>query len=132
VLELCMEGIYTKDRLATVPKALFDKYFDRIPNPDRDSKEELYKVRPILQNMIAFRRINLSKPPFTIHGPIDIVFCRNVMIYFDKDVRTRLLSEIYRVLRPGGYLFVGHSESLTSLKTDFVAVRPSIYHKQQD
>ncbi|MDR2733484.1 MAG: methyltransferase domain-containing protein [Spirochaetota bacterium] len=128
VLALCMEGVYPKERLATVPKPMLDKYFTRIANPE--GGEESYKVRPILQNMIAFRRINLSTPPFSIHGPIDIVFCRNVMIYFDKDVRTRLLSEIYRVLRPGGYLFVGHSESLTSLKTEFTPVRPAIYYKK--
>jgi chemotaxis protein methyltransferase CheR len=128
VLALCMEGVYPKERLSTVPKPMLDKYFSRIDNPD--GGEELYKARPILQNMISFRRINLSTPPFTIHGPIDIVFCRNVMIYFDKDVRTRLLSEIYRVLRPGGYLLVGHSESLTSLKTDFAPIRPSIYCKK--
>jgi len=132
VLALCMEGVYSKERLSTVPKPLLDKYFTPADNPDPNSKEELFKARPILQNMISFRRINLSTPPFTIHGPIDIVFCRNVMIYFDKDVRTRLLSEIYRVLRPGGYLFVGHSESLTSLKTEFVALRPSIYYKRAE
>jgi len=128
VLQLCAEGIYDKDRVATVPPAWLEKYFTRLP-AGADG-EEKWKVRPILQNMLAFRRANLSTPPFPIKGPIDIVFCRNVMIYFDKEVRTRLVTEIYRVLRSGGYLFVGHSESLSSLRTEFKLVRPSVYMKE--
>jgi len=126
MLQHCMQGVYPKQRVATIPANLLQKYFTRIEGPDG---EELWKVRPILSDMTVFRRANLSTPPFTIKGPIDIAFCRNVMIYFDKQVRTRLVSEIFRVLRPGGYLFVGHSENLTSLKTDFVSVQPSVYRK---
>ena len=126
VLQHCMQGVYTQQRVATIPPPLLQKYFTPLSGPDG---EELWQVRPILQDMTVFRRTNLSTPPFPIKGPIDIVFCRNVMIYFDKDVRTRLVTEIFRVLRQGGYLFVGHSENLTSLKTDFQSVRPSIYRK---
>ncbi len=64
-----------------------------------------------------------------MRGPFDIVFCRNVMIYFDNDVRRRLLGEIGRLLRPGGYLMVGHAESLTGMLMDLKVVRPSIYMK---
>jgi chemotaxis protein methyltransferase CheR len=63
-------------------------------------------------------------------GPFDAVFCRNVMIYFDNPVRKALLEEIRRLLRPGGYLFVGHAESLTARLTDLEVVRPSIYRKR--
>jgi len=128
VLASCLEGVYPQERLATVPANLLTKYFTRVSNPDPNG-DELWKVRPILQDMVAFRRANLSTPPFPIKGPIDLVFCRNVMIYFDKEVRTRLVSEIYRVTRRGGYLIIGHSESLTTIKTDFEPVRPSVYHK---
>jgi chemotaxis protein methyltransferase CheR len=62
-------------------------------------------------------------------GPFDIVFCRNVMIYFDDEVRKRLLDEIYRLIKPGGYLLVGHAESLTGMLSGFKSVKPSVYIK---
>ena len=64
-----------------------------------------------------------------MHGPMDAVFCRNVMIYFDNKVRKNLLEDVYRLVKPGGYLFVGHAESLTGLLSGFKAVKPSVYIK---
>ena len=65
-----------------------------------------------------------------MRGPFDIVLCRNVMIYFDNLVRGQLLNEIYRLLRPGGYLLVGHAESLTGMVSAFKIIQPSIYRKE--
>jgi len=79
--------------------------------------------------MMVFRRVNLSAPPFPMTGPLDAVFCRNVMIYFDDAVRLRLLDEANRLLKPGGYLVVGHAESLAGMISDFKYVRPSVYRK---
>jgi len=67
--------------------------------------------------------------PFPMRGPLDNVFCRNVMIYFDNTVRKRLLDSIYKLLKPGGYLMVGHAESLTGMVSDFKTVHPAIYTK---
>ncbi len=64
-----------------------------------------------------------------MRGPLDVIFCRNVMIYFDNEVRQRLLNEMYRLLKPGGYLMVGHAESLSGLMSSFKSVRPSVYRK---
>lgn len=108
-----------------MPPALLKKYFDR----ETGSGETLYRVKQSLRQMLLFRRLNLSKPPFPMKGPMDVVFCRNVMIYFDNTVRQRLLGEIYRLLKPGGYLMVGHAESLTGMMSDFKTVQPSIYIK---
>ena len=77
--------------------------------------------------MIAVARLNLSSPPFPMKGPFDIIFCRNVMIYFDDPVRRALLAEVHRLLRPGGFLIVGHAESLTGTLGSFKSVRPSVY-----
>jgi chemotaxis protein methyltransferase CheR len=89
-----------------------------------------YKVKDIVKEHVLFKRLNLSRPPFPMKGPMDIVFCRNVMIYFDNRVRKKLLNDIYRLLKPGGYLMIGHSESLTGLETPFVPVKPAVYIKK--
>ena len=67
--------------------------------------------------------------PYPMRGPIDVVYCRNVMIYFDNSTREKLISEIYRLLKPGGYLITGHAESLTSIKNNFKCIKPSIFMK---
>jgi chemotaxis protein methyltransferase CheR len=81
--------------------------------------------------MIRFAWLNLSAPPFPMRGPLDVVFCRNVMIYFDNNVRSRLLNEIHRLLKPGGYLMVGHAESLSGILSNFKSVEPSVYVKRK-
>lgn len=125
VLEKSRMGDYAADKVETVPPPLRARYFEQ----HRDGDAKRYRVAESLKRMIVFKRLNLSTPPFPMHGPLDVVFCRNVMIYFDNQVRGRLLNEIYRLLKPGGYLMVGHAESLTGMMSDFKTVRPSIYVK---
>ena len=95
----------------------------------RGSDDEQFEVKPETRSLVLFRRLNLSTPPFPMKGPLDVVFCRNVMIYFDNKVRQKLVSEIERLLRPDGLLLIGHTETLTSLDTNFIAVKPSVYRK---
>ena len=73
------------------------------------------------------QRLGGQRVPFS--GTFDIIFCRNVMIYFDQDVRKRVVDDIHRLLKPGGYLMVGHAESLTGISKDFQCVMPSVYVK---
>jgi len=122
VLDQCREGIYRADKLDKMPPVLRERYFDRSANGT-------YTAKSILKTLILFRRLNLATPPFPMRGPLDVVFCRNVMIYFDNTVRHGLLNEIHRLLKPGGYLIVGHTESLTGMISHFKSVRPSIYIK---
>ncbi|MEN6624718.1 MAG: CheR family methyltransferase [Candidatus Sumerlaeia bacterium] len=126
VLSAARSGVFESDKLKNVAPALREKYFRPVEGHPhgRIAREEL-------RNMMVFRRMNLAKPPFPMRGPLDIVFCRNVMIYFDNDVRKALLNEILRLLKPGGYLIVGHAESLTGMIADLKAVRPSIYVKNR-
>lgn len=128
VLAKGRNAIYPKDKLETVPKLLFHKYFDRI-NGGLGDRQEQYKVNAKLQRMLVFQRLNLAAPPFPMKGPFDVIFIRNVMIYFDSTVRKGLLKEAYRLLKPGGYLMVGHAESLTGMLSNFETVRPAIYIK---
>lgn len=125
VLRTCRQGHYAPERVKNVPPALRNRYF--INHGSR--KDPIFEVAPSLKEMIVFQRLNLSKPPFPMKGPLDAVFCRNVMIYFDNEVRSRLLREIHRLLKPGGLLMVGHSESLIGLKTEFTPVSASVYVK---
>jgi chemotaxis protein methyltransferase CheR len=125
VLEKCRVGAYAADKLAGVPGPLRDRYFEL----RRDGRAGQYVAKPCMRDLLAFQRLNLSQPPFPMRGPMDVVFCRNVMIYFDNGVRRRLLEEIYRLLKPGGYLMVGHAESLTGMMSEFKVFRPSVYVK---
>ncbi len=125
VLGFAKAGLYPANRVEPVPQEYARRYLTR----DRTRDEEIYQVSDELRSLISFNRINLNSPRFPMSGPMDIVFCRNVMIYFDNNTRTSLLSEIHRLLKPGGYLLVGHSESLTGLTNGFTSVRPSIYVK---
>lgn len=125
VLEKCREGTYREDKFETMPRFLRDRYFE----PQRGEDQMHYVAKPVLRKMLVFRRLNLSETPFPMRGPFDMVFCRNVMIYFDNTVRSRLLDEIHRMLRPGGYLMVGHAESLTGMLSPFKMVQPSVYRK---
>ena len=123
VLETARRGCYERRNMEKVPEAYIRRFFVQ----SRDDPERPYAVAEDVKRMVAYARINLAKPPFPMKGPFDVVFCRNVMIYFDNEVRRALLSEIGRLLRPGGYLMVGHAESLSGLLTDFRSVEPSVY-----
>lgn len=127
ILGKCLEGAYAQKLVTPVKKELLDRYFSQEADLGGGPR---YRVVPTLKRMVLFKRLNLSAPPFPMKGPLDIVFCRNVMIYFDNIIRTRLVNEIYRLLKPGGYLFIGHAESLTGLDTKFVGVQPAVYIKQ--
>ncbi len=125
VLQKCLDGVYDERRVETVPAALKQRYLERVTVDG----ETCYAAAKALRSIIFFKRLNLAAPPFPMHGPMDVVFCRNVMIYFDTETRGRLVSEIYRVLKPGGYLILGLSENLTALGTKFKSIQPAVYQK---
>ncbi len=125
VLADAKNGRYAVDKIKTIPKNLIIEYFSKQTAGDKI----FFQVKDVLKRLVVFKRLNLFKPPFPMKGPLDVVFCRNVMIYFDNQTRSRLVSEIYRLLKPGGYLITGHAESLTSVKNDFKCVKPSVFQK---
>ena len=130
VLGRARAAVYTARDLEKVPRPVVNKYFQRQHSADANGGPETYSVVPEVRNMITFARLNLATPPFPMRGPFDVVFCRNVMIYFDDAIRTRLLADCYRLLRPGGYLMVGHAESLTGILSEFKSVEPAVYIKK--
>lgn len=129
VLQKASDGLYPTANIKGVSQNLSLKYFDKTSVETKRGTVPHLRVKKKLRDALVFKRLNLSKPPFPMTGPLDVVFCRNVMIYFDNKVRQRLVSEIERLLRPDGLLLIGHTETLTSLNTNFIAVKPSVYRK---
>ncbi|MBU0742378.1 protein-glutamate O-methyltransferase CheR [bacterium] len=125
MLRQAVQGSYLAGTAATIPAELANRFLLRQQTPDG----EVYRVHDALKNMIVFRRLNLNKTPFAIRGAFDAIMCRNVMIYFDQDLRARIVAEAHRLLRPGGYLMVGHAETLIGIESKFDFVRPAIYRR---
>lgn len=125
ILDRAQQGRYPASSLTSIPKHLRSRYFQFIG--PKSSEDPIYQVNSALRSAVVFRRLNLSTPPFPMQGPLDAVFCRNVMIYFDRRVRQGLVSGIERLLAPDGLFLIGHSETLNGLNTGFRALRPSAY-----
>ena len=125
VLEKARAAVYTETRLEPVPQALKKKYFLK----SRDREKGLVRVKPALRKKVVFSRLNLMQERYPLRQPFEIVFCRNVIIYFDRDRQLALLKRLYDQLVPGGYLFVGHSETLTGTSIPFQTVAPTVYRK---
>jgi len=123
VLRTCQHGKYFDERMGGVPEILKHKYFEKTAEPG------LLSAKTSLRAPLAFARLNLMDIPYPMKGPFDIVFCRNVMIYFDSDGRSKFVNEAVRLIVPGGYLFSGHSESLTGLSPSLKATKPSVYQR---
>ena len=123
VLKVAKEGIYSEDKLEGMPKYMLHKYFRK-----QAGEKVLYRVQPNVQKMITYGRLNLLGE-WPMKGPFQIIMCRNVMIYFDKITQQNLVRRFYDMLEPGGYLFVGHSESVTNKEIGFTTVQPAAYQK---
>jgi chemotaxis protein methyltransferase CheR len=125
VLAKATAAIYPADTVTKVPPASLRAHFQRGIGP----QEGNYRVKPSLQSGITFRHLNLlgGEPPF--RDPFHVIFCRNVMIYFDRATQEELVAKLTRRLIPGGYLLVGHSESLTAIRHTLQMVRPATYRR---
>lgn len=126
VLARAASGIYRPERLKDVSPALVRKYFHSIRNPEDGSPA--YQVEEPLRRLVTFARLNLMET-WPMKGPFDIIFCRNVMIYFEKPIQEKLVNRYYDLLGPGGYMFLGHSESLTGTSHKFKYLQPTVYRK---
>jgi len=124
ILRAAVQGIYDESKLKPIQPALLRKYF--LKGSGR------YKIRPEIANQISFKKINLKLDYHRSLSNFDIVFCRNVLIYFNHDMQNQIINKHWRVLKPGGYLFLGHSETLFGTQVNFQYVAPSIYRKTED
>ncbi|MGE0642100.1 MAG: protein-glutamate O-methyltransferase CheR [Nitrospira sp.] len=126
VLAKAAAGIYDEERVRDVPADTVRRHFLR----GRGKSEGQLKVKPHLISMIRFQRLNLMDDHYPIKSPLDLIFCRNVMIYFDRPTQEKLINKFHNYLRPGGYLFIGHSESLQWVSHRFHPLAPTIYRRE--
>ncbi len=125
VLDKAKKGIYTSERIAPIPLNLRRKYLLR----SKDRNKNIFRIVPALRHSVKFRRLNFMDDDFGISDTMDIIFCRNVLIYFDKKTQERLLRKFCGHLSPGGYVFIGHSETLSGMNIPLVQVASTIYKK---
>ena len=122
VLTQASLGIYSNESVSSLPSDWVGKYFTKYDNNNMAVKDSLKKL-------ITFRKFNLMQERLPFKRPFQIIFCRNVMIYFDAQTRASLVSRFYDNMEHGGYLFIGHSESLGSLNSNYKYVMPAVYRK---
>ena len=127
VLKRAVQAIYTDEKIIPVPVDMRKKYLLK----SKDSKSGLIRIKPFLREKVTFHRLNLMDKAFGLKDNFQIIFCRNVIIYFDRTNQTALLRKFYNHLIPGGYLFLGHSETITGLDVPFYSVAPTIYRKPE-
>lgn len=125
VLRSAANAVYVEERTDTIPLPLKKKYLLR----SKDRSKGVVRIVPALRSLITFKRVNFMDDQFDIQERQDVIFCRNVIIYFDKQTQAVLMKKFHRQLRPGGYLFIGHSETLNGLDVPFTQVGNTVYRK---
>lgn len=123
VLNHAQQGVYAADRVSDVPRDILNRHFLKTSK----DPEAPVRIRPELQELVTFRRINFIESQWPINTYFDIIFCRNVMIYFDEATQDRLLTRFADQLVPRGHLFIGHSESILRLDHTYTSLGSTIY-----
>ncbi len=125
VLETARAGIYPMDRLQHMDSHLMEKYCLKGVR----SQEGFFRVDPKLRTRVTFEQVNLMNPLPPNLGKFDVIFLRNVLIYFDQNAKKRVVERLITALNPGGYFFISHSESLHRVTEKLQPIKPSIYRK---
>jgi chemotaxis protein methyltransferase CheR len=126
VLDKARAGIYEESQISMIPQPLKQKYFLR----SRDRDKGLVRAAPDLRSTVAFQRLNLMDEQYHLRtGSVDAIFCRNVIIYFDRETQCRLLGRLCSCLRPGGHLFLGHSETVHGFDLPLARLASTVYRK---
>jgi len=123
VLEIAKAGIYTAEQIEPLPAKWKLNYLKQID-------EENFQIVDKIRNEVIFRKFNLMEKVYPFRRKFHVIFCRNVMIYFDAPTRSELVKKFYDILEPGGFLFIGHSESITREESKFKYLMPSVYMKE--
>ncbi len=125
ILKKAVKAVYHHDRIRELPMPLRNKYFLR----SKDRKANLVRVIPELRSKARFKRLNLMDHDYDVENDFDIIFCRNVLIYFDKETQEKVINKLCRKLKVGGYFFLGHSESIIGKNVPLTQLEPTIYKR---
>ena len=124
VLQQAMRGVYSNEQVNALPEAWKRRFFRALPDGEQ------YRATDELKKEVLFRKFNLMDD-FPFRKQMHVIFLRNVMIYFDDKIKTELIRKVYDTLVPGGYLFIGRTETLDRGTTPFTMIKPSIFRKQE-
>lgn len=122
VLDKAQKGIYSNEQLEKLPSIWKQKYFKKA--------DDNWEINKNIRNEVIFRKLNLNSENFPFKKNFNVIFCRNVMIYFDQNTKDKLINKFYKNIEYGGYLFIGHSESINRDESKFKYIKPSIYRKE--
>lgn len=123
ILDAARIGRYTTQQTQGIPPELLQKYFDR------EATGEGFTARKTLKDLVKYARLNLMED-WPMKGPFDLILCRNVMIYFDRETQERLVNRFAGLLAPGGVLMVGHAESLSGIRHPLEQLQPAVFRKR--
>lgn len=126
VLHQAVAGMYPDGMIDPVPAALRQRYVMRA----RDSRRRDVRIVPALRSKVSFARLNLMDQRYPVAEDMDMIFCRNILIYFDKQTQAHVLSRLCDHLRPGGYLFLGHSESIVGIDLPVETVASTVFRRR--
>lgn len=125
VLKEAFLGIYEKEKADDIPHEIQQKYLLK----GKDKKAGFVRIAPEIRKLVRFFRLNLKDPVYDQENGLDLIFCRNVLIYFDKDLQQEVITKLSKHLKPGGYLITGHSETLSGMDTPVKRITSTIYQK---
>lgn len=125
VLETAISGIYPDAMIKPVPQELQHRYVWR----SKDRSRQQMRIAPELRAAVRFARVNLMEPPYQVDREMDVIFCRNILIYFDKKTQESVLNHLSEQLRQGSYLFLGHSETLAGFHLPLEPVAPTVFRR---
>jgi chemotaxis protein methyltransferase CheR len=123
VLDRAAAGVWPLEKASEIPEADLKTFMLR----GFGEQEGLMKAGPEIRSLVRFTRLNLNEPSYPVSGQFDLVFCRNVLIYFDAPTKEKVVGRLLRFLVPGGYLFLGHAESLSGISLPIRSVLPTVY-----
>ncbi|MEZ5071382.1 MAG: CheR family methyltransferase [Bacteroidales bacterium] len=125
ILKMAKNAVYTEQRVADIPLALKKKYFLKSKDPSR----QVVRVIPALRAKTDFRRLNFMDDHYHMQESFDVVFCRNVLIYFERHIQEAVINKLCRHLKPGGFFFLGHSESIMRMTVPLEQIKPTIFRR---
>jgi len=125
VLEKAVTAIYPEERVSVIPMDLKKKYLLK----SKDRTKPTVRIVPELRAKTSFMRLNFMDDFYDVPNNFDIIFCRNVLIYFDRSTQEKVINKLCRHLKPGGYFFLGHSESVTGINVPLKQLKPTVFKR---